>query len=82
MLDIIRKHVFHISGETILTGLDPESGHYIAFQNEAPEIRGEGRTRLEAIADLGEKSDQEREREEIDMQAMTFDHMRDLRKHG
>jgi predicted RNase H-like HicB family nuclease len=82
MLEHIQTHHFHFSGEVVITGLDPETRKYVAFNRDVPNILGHGQTRLSAIADLGEKADLQREDADEDEQAARFDHAYDLRKHA
>jgi hypothetical protein len=82
MIEGVRKHHFPISGDVVTTGIATETGEYVAFRDDAPEIRGHGHSRLSALADLNEKSEQIELGDEDDAEAAAFDHAHDLRKHA
>jgi hypothetical protein len=66
---------------SIVTGLCPNGEYGAYLETDDGRVRGYGHTRMAAIADLVEAIGGDDE-EEIDHQAVRFDHARDLRKQG
>ncbi|MDB5584849.1 MAG: hypothetical protein JWR80_10025 [Bradyrhizobium sp.] len=79
---MINLRTYHFNEGPVVTGLCP-NGEYGAYRENEDEgrVRGYGHSRLAAIADLNEAIGRD-EPEEIDHQALAWDHARDLRKNG
>lgn len=66
---------------TVITGMCPNGQYGAYLETDDGRVRGYGHSRWAAIADLNEAVGTE-EPEEIDHQAVRFDHASDYRKHA
>lgn len=77
----VRRSYFPADDTYVITYLT-NKGDFGAYVEGNETVRGYGPSRYSAIADLNEAIGADDEPEEIDHQAVRWDHARDLRKHS